>query len=189
MLKSASNADHRRVSDRRVHRLVDCVRPIGRDVRPGKQKRGLPPLRKIQNHRHAGLAHRLHHPSATTASATRSEIRRSDQGKGVGVDGLVASARRTAQGCAQRAADHDGRRRLQPPGNVRWRRPDSGLGSHREERPALHQFPLHLALLPLALVHYHRPQPSLERLRRGGRDRDGVPGLRLDHPEGERHHR
>ena len=27
------------------------------------------------------------------------------------------------------------------------------------------------------------------RLRGGGRNRDGVPGLRLDHPEGERHHR
>ena len=27
------------------------------------------------------------------------------------------------------------------------------------------------------------------RLRGGGRSRDGVPGLRLDHPEGERHHR
>ncbi len=33
------------------------------------------------------------------------------------------------------------------------------------------------------------PQPSLERFRGRGRDRDGVPGLRLDHSEGERHHR
>ena len=29
----------------------------------------------------------------------------------------------------------------------------------------------------------------VDRLRRGGRNRDGIPGLRLDHPEGERHHR
>ena len=35
----------------------------------------------------------------------------------------------------------------------------------------------------------HRPQPPRGRLRGGGRNRDGVPGLRLGHQEGERHHR
>ena len=67
--------------------------------------------------------------------------------------------------------------------------PTPGTGSHREERAAVHQFPLHVALLAHARGDDHRPQPSRRRLRRGGRDRDRVPGLRLDHPEGERHHR
>ncbi len=35
----------------------------------------------------------------------------------------------------------------------------------------------------------HRAQPPRGRLRGGGRNRDGIPGLRLGHPEGERHHR
>ena len=35
----------------------------------------------------------------------------------------------------------------------------------------------------------HGTQPSRGRLWGRGRNRDGVPGLRLDHPEGERHHR
>ena len=37
-----------------------------------------------------------------------SEIRRGDQGESLGVDALVAAARRTAEGRAQRAAHHDG---------------------------------------------------------------------------------
>ena len=60
---------------------------------------------------------------------------------------VVGAARRAAEGRAQRAAHHDGRRRLRRAGHVRRRRSDTGTGSHREERAALHQFPLHVALL------------------------------------------
>ena len=109
--------------------------------------------------------------------------------KGLGVESVVGAARRAAEGRAQRAAHHDGRRRLRRAGHVRRRRSDTGTGSHREERAALHEFPLHVALLADARGVDHRAQPSRGRLRGGGRNRDGVPGLRLDHPEGERHHR
>ena len=61
--------------------------------------------------------------------------------------------------------------------------PDTGAGSHREERAALHEFPLHVALLADAGGDYHGTQPSLGRLRGGRRNSDGVPGLRLDHPD------
>ncbi len=54
---------------------------------------------------------------------------------------------------------------------------------------ALHEFPLHVALLADARGVDHRAQPSRGRLRGGGRSRDGLPGLRLGHQEGERHHR
>ena len=79
--------------------------------------------------------------------------------------------------------------RLRRAGHVRRRHPDTGTGSHREERAALHEFPLHVALLADAGGDYHRTQPSLGRLRGGGRNSDGVPGLRLDHPDREGHHR
>ncbi len=48
---------------------------------------------------------------------------------------------------------------------------------------ALHEFPLHVALLADAGGDDHGPQPSLGGLRGGGRNSDGVPGLRLDHPD------
>ena len=60
---------------------------------------------------------------------------------------MVGATRRAAEGRAQRAAHHDGRRRLRRAGHVRRRRSDAGPGSHREERAALHEFPLHVALL------------------------------------------
>ena len=131
----------------------------------------------------AGFARRHHHHQRKTASAARSEVRRGDQGKGLGVESLVGAARRAAEGRAQRAAHHDGRRRLRRAGHVRRRRSDTGTGSHREERAALHEFPLHVALLTDAGGDYHRTQPSLGGLRGGRRNRDGVPGLRLDHPD------
>ena len=61
--------------------------------------------------------------------------------------------------------------------------PDTGTGSHRQERAALHEFPLHVALLTDAGGDYHGTQPSLGGLRGGRRNSDGVPGLRLDHPD------
>ena len=44
----------------------------------------------------------------------------------------MGAARRAAEGRAQRAAHHDGRRRLRRAGHVRRRHPDAGTGSHRE---------------------------------------------------------
>ena len=85
--------------------------------------------------------------------------------------------------------DHDRRRRLRRAGHLRRRRSDSGPGSHRQEWAALHQFPFHVAVLAHAGGNHHRPQPSLCGLRGSRRNRDGVPGLRLDHPDREGHHR
>ena len=59
------------------------------------------------------------------------EIRRGDQGESLGIEALVAAARRAAEGRAQRAADHDGRRRLRRAGHLRRRHPDAGAGPHR----------------------------------------------------------
>ncbi len=67
--------------------------------------------------------------------------------------------------------------------------PTPGTGSHCEERAALHEFPLHVALLADACGDHHRPQPSRGRLWGGRRNCDGIPGLRLNHQEGYRHHR
>ncbi len=137
----------------------------------------------------AWFAQRHHHHQRQTTSAARPEIRRRDQGESLGVETVVGAARRAAEGRAQRAAHHDGRLRLRRAEHVRRRHSDPGAGSHREERAALHEFPLHVALLADARGVDHRPQPSRRRLWRGGRNRDGVPGLRLGHPERERHHR
>ena len=54
---------------------------------------------------------------------------------------------------------------------------------------ALHEFPFDLTLLADTCGADHGPQPSLGRLRRGRRNRDRLPGLRLDHSDRERHHR
>ena len=48
---------------------------------------------------------------------------------------------------------------------------------------ALHELPFHVALLTDAGGDHHGPQPSLGGLRGGRRNSDGVPGLRLDHPD------
>jgi hypothetical protein len=90
---------------------------------------------------------------------------------------------------AQRAAHHDRRRRLRLAQHLRRRDPDPGAGPHREERPALHELPLHFALLADAGGADYRAQPPLGGLRGGRRDRDRLPRLRLDHPDREGHHR
>ena len=102
---------------------------------------------------------------------------------------MVAAARRAAQGRAQRAAHHDGRCRLRRAEHVRRRHPDPGPGSHREERAALHAVSLHVAVLTDAGGVDHGPQSSRGRLWRRGRSGNRVPRLRLDHQEGNRHHR
>ncbi len=101
----------------------------------------------------------------------------------------MAAARRAAEGRAQRIAHHDGRCRLRCARHVRRSRPDPGARSHREGWTALHELPLHVALLTDAGGDYHGTQPSLGWLRGGGRNSDGLPGVRLDHPDRERHHR
>ena len=137
----------------------------------------------------AGIAQRHHHHQRQTTPPARPEIRRGDQGKGLGVESVVAAARRAAEGRAQRAAHHDRRQRVRRAGHLRRRRPDPCNGSHCEERAALHEFSLHVALLADAGGDHHGTQPSLGRLRGGGRDRDRVPGLRLHNPDREGHHR
>ena len=102
---------------------------------------------------------------------------------------MVAAARRAAEGRTQRAAHHDGRCGLRRAGHVRRRRSDPCAGSHRRKRAPLHEFPLHGALLALACGIDHGAQSSRGRLRGRGRNRDGISRLRLDHQEGERHHR
>ena len=128
-------------------------------------------------------------PSMASGFPTRPEVRWDDQGKGFRVEGLVGTTRRAAEGCAQRAADHDRRQRVRRPGYLRWRRSDPGDGSHRQGRAALHELPLHVAVLAVARSLDHGTQSSCRRIRRRGRDRNRVPGLQLGHPEGERHHR
>ena len=60
---------------------------------------------------------------------------------------VVGATRRAAERRAQRAAHHDRRLRVWRAGHLRRRRPDTGTGSHREKRAALHEFSLHVALL------------------------------------------
>jgi len=52
-------------------------------------------------HRRARFAQRHHHYQRKTASPARSEVRRGDQGEGLGVEGVVATARRAAEGRAE----------------------------------------------------------------------------------------
>jgi hypothetical protein len=58
-------------------------------------------------HRCPRFARRHHDDRRKTNSTPRTGFRRGDQGEGLGVDGLVGSARRPAEGRAQRIADHD----------------------------------------------------------------------------------
>ena len=58
--------------------------------------------------------------------------------------------------------------RLRRTGHVRRRRSDTGSGSHREQRAALHEFPLHVALLAHSRGDHHWPQSSCGRFRSGG---------------------
>ncbi len=46
--------------------------------------------------------------------------------------------------------------------------PTPALGSHCEKRITLHQFPLHIPVLPHAFLNHHRTQSSYKRLWRGG---------------------
>ena len=101
----------------------------------------------------------------------------------------VAGARGAAEGRAEYPADHDRRRRLRRAVHLRRRHPDAGARPHRRRRPALHQLPLHLAVLADARGADHRAQPPLGRLRRGLRGRDRLPRLQQHHRQGQRHHR
>ena len=134
----------------------------------------------------SGLAGGHHDARREAVAAARSRLRRGDQGEGVGIERLVGPTRRAAEGCAQRAARHDGRRRLRRAWHVRRRHPDTRPGSHREQRAALHELPRDRDLLADPRGPDHRAQPPRGRLRRGWRSRDRLPRLQLDHPERER---
>ena len=102
---------------------------------------------------------------------------------------LVGAARRAAEGRAQCAAHHDRRCRLRCARYI-WRGgPHTGARPYRRAGAALHQFPLHRALLADAGGHHHGTQPSLGGYGRGGRTGNGVSGLRHDHPDRQRHRR
>ena len=124
-----------------------------------------------------------------TTPAARPEVRRRDQGERRAVEALVAAARGAAQGRAQRAVDHDRRRRLRRAEHLRRRHPNAGAGPHRQGGPALHAVPFHRALLADARGADHRPQPSLGGLRRGLGAVHRVPRLQQHHPQGQGHHR
>ena len=121
-----------------------------------------------------GLAQRHDHAERAATAAARSQVRRRDQGEGLGVHPVVGAARRAAEGCAQRAADHDRRCRLRRAGDVRRGRSDSGPGPHRQQRAALHELSLDLAVLADAGGADHRSQSPCRRLWGGGRDRHGL---------------
>ena len=140
-------------------------------------------------HRCAGFRQRHDHHQRQAAAAARPEIRRGDQGKSLGIDPVVAAPCGAAEEGAQRAADHDRRRRLRLAQHLRRRDPDPGARPHRQERPALHELPFDLPLLADARSADHRAQPPLGGLRCGRRDRHRLPRLRLDHPDREGHHR
>ena len=98
---------------------------------------------------------------------------------------MVAVTRCAAEGRAQRAADHDRRRRLWRAGDLRRSHPDPGPGSHRQERAALYQFPLLVSLLADSGGDHHRTQSSFGGLWGSRRNSDRVSRLQLDHPHRE----
>ena len=111
----------------------------------------------------AAPARRPPRPSTGSTCRPAAPIRRRDQPQRPAVEAVVAAARRAAQGRAERAADHDRRRRLRRAEHLRRRHSDAGPGPHRQDGPALHAVPLHRALLADARRADHRPQPSLGR--------------------------
>jgi hypothetical protein len=121
---------------------------------------------RAADHRRAGFAERHDHDQWRAVAATAAEVRRHDRAHARAVQTLLAGARRAAQGCAQRAADHHRRFRLRHAEHLRRRRPDTGARPRGGERPALHQLPLDGAVFTDARRADHRPQPPLGRLRR-----------------------
>lgn len=77
---------------------------------------------------------------------------------------LLGSAHCSAQRRTKRTVDHDGRcgfRRIQ---YVRRSHPHARAGPHRQQRPALHQFQLHSALLAHPCCSHYRTEPPLGRV-------------------------
>ena len=106
-------------------------------------------------------------PGATTtidgrlsASAT-AEVRPRDEPQRPRVEALVAAARGPSQGRTEHPANLDRRRWLQRPEHFRGRYPDAVAGPHRCQRPALREFPHHVAVLAHARRADHRAQPPL----------------------------
>ena len=80
------------------------------------------------------------------------------------------------KGRAQRAPDHDRRRRLRRLRHLRRGHPDARARPHRGHGTALHPVPLHRPLLADPGGADHRPQPPRRRLRRHYRAVDRLPG-------------
>ena len=106
-----------------------------------------------------------------------------------GLDALVAAHRGAAEGRAERAADHDRRRRLRRLRHLRRRHPDADARRSRRGRAALHAVPLHRALLAHPRRADHRAQPPFGGLRGDRRASHRLSGLRFDHRPGQRHDR
>ena len=101
----------------------------------------------------------------------------------------MGAPRRSAQGRAERAADHHRRCRFRRAQHLWRRHSDSDHGSHRKRGPALQPDLFHGAVLAHARRADHRPQPPLGRLRRDFRAVHGLPRLQQHHPQGQGHDR
>ena len=93
---------------------------------------------------------------------------------------------RAKAGAAQRPLHRPRRHGVRSPGLLRWPRAHAAHRPARRGRPALLEHAHDGPLLADALVHPHRPQPSLERHGGDHRDLDRLPGLRRHHPLRER---
>ena len=135
------------------------------------------PSRLKSNHRRPGLTQRHHHHWRKTTPAAGPEFRRCDQRESLRLQTVVGATRRAAERRAECAAHHDGRLRLWLTQHLWRRHPDAGPGSRCEERAALHEFPLHIALLADPRGLDHRAQPPRCRLWGRGGNCHGVSGL------------
>ena len=140
---------------------------------------------RAAGHGHAGFTGRHHEPQRKATSAARSEVQRRDQERCAAVQALVGTARRSAEGRAERAAHHHRRRWLRRAQHLRRRDSDADDGPHRERGPALQPGLFHRALLAHARRADHRAQPPLGRLRRDLRAVDGLSRLQQHYRQGQ----
>ena len=147
------------------------------------------PAMAQQDHRHARFAQRHDDHQRQATAGARPEVRRRHQERRAAVQALVGTARRAAEGRAERAADHHRRRRLRRAEHLRRRDPDADHGPHRAGGPALQPHVLHRAVLADARRADHRAQPPLGRLRRDLRAVHRLPRLQQHHRQGQGHDR
>ena len=129
------------------------------------------------NRRNAGLARCASGARRAAAAARTGAVQRHDRAQRAAVDALLAGARRSARGGAERRADPARRRGLRLELDLRRRDPDAEHRRARRRRTALHQRQLHRPLLAVPGRAPDRSQPSLHGLRRRLGTGDGLPGL------------